>query len=247
MSRYIPHLLLKEMAGDLSALTAPNYATVRGAVLLADIAGFTPLAERLAAQRDGAEKLTGYLNDYFGELIDYILDSGGDVVKFAGDALLANWAQLPGETLEMAIRRAAACGLRVQEAMHGRHVDEGIKLSMRVMIGGGDLHHAIVGGIFDRYELTVWGSPMEQLAQVRPIGTAGDVVLSRQAWREISDTAVGEQCGDVGHRLDVMRTSIAAKPLPQIEAQSLQDAVMRQYVERGALRGSRPRRRALAV
>lgn len=237
MSRYIPHLLLKQMTGDLNAMTAPNYSTARGAVLLADIAGFTPLAERLAEQPDGAEKLTGYLNDYFGELIDAITDAGGDIVKFAGDALLANWAQLPGETLEMAIRRAAACGLRVQEAMHGRHVDEGIKLSMRVMIGGGDLHCAVVGGIFGRFELTVWGSPMEQLAQVRPIGTAGDVVLSRQAWREISDTAVGEQCGDVGHRLDVMRTSISAKPLAQIEPALLQDDVIRQYVPSAALSG----------
>jgi hypothetical protein len=31
------------------------------------------------------------LNLYFGEMIDFIVDAGGDVVKFAGDALMAVW------------------------------------------------------------------------------------------------------------------------------------------------------------
>ena len=62
------------------------------AVLFADISGFTALSERLAAKgADGVEELTQILNAYFGRLIEVIVDHGGDVVKFAGDALLAFW------------------------------------------------------------------------------------------------------------------------------------------------------------
>lgn len=48
------------------------------------------------------EKLTYYLNDYFGQLIRLIHSHGGDVVKFAGDALLAVWPT--DDEVQIAIR-----------------------------------------------------------------------------------------------------------------------------------------------
>ena len=62
------------------------------AVLFADISGFTALTERLARTGPaGVEELTELLNDCFGRLVKLVVDHGGDVVKFAGDALLALW------------------------------------------------------------------------------------------------------------------------------------------------------------
>ena len=65
-------------------------------VVLADISGFTKLAERLAKDNTGGEgrgteTLSRMLNSYFGRMIDMIYMGGGDVVKFAGDALLVVW------------------------------------------------------------------------------------------------------------------------------------------------------------
>ena len=62
-------------------------------VVLADISGFTALAEKLAKLPDGrgTEELSSRLNSYFGRMIDMIYEGGGDVVKFAGDALLVVW------------------------------------------------------------------------------------------------------------------------------------------------------------
>ena len=65
-------------------------------VVLADISGFTKLAERLARDNSGGEgrgteTLSRKLNNYFGRMIDMIYEGGGDVVKFAGDALLVVW------------------------------------------------------------------------------------------------------------------------------------------------------------
>ncbi len=59
---------------------------------VADISGFTPLTARFAREGPaGAEKLTGILNTYFGQLIELITSYWGDVLKFAGDALIAIW------------------------------------------------------------------------------------------------------------------------------------------------------------
>ena len=62
-------------------------------VVLADISGFTKLAERLArdntgGEGHGTETLSRMLNSYFGRMIDMIYMGGGDVVKFAGLTLI---------------------------------------------------------------------------------------------------------------------------------------------------------------
>ena len=67
-------------------------------VVLADISGFTKLAEQLAkdntrGEGQGTETLSQKLNSYFGRMIDMIYEGGGDVVKFAGDALLVVWRE----------------------------------------------------------------------------------------------------------------------------------------------------------
>ncbi len=69
-----------------------------GALLLADISGFTAITERLAERGPGgAEELRGLLDGAFQPLLELIAGTGGDVLKFAGDALLACWpAPRPG-------------------------------------------------------------------------------------------------------------------------------------------------------
>jgi class 3 adenylate cyclase len=92
VSSYLPALVLRRFATTPSLPTEPTSEHFTAAVLFADISGFTTLTERLAEQGAvGAEQLTQIINDYFSQLISVIHAQGGDVVKFAGDALLALW------------------------------------------------------------------------------------------------------------------------------------------------------------
>lgn len=94
----------------------PKMETLEGAVLIADIAGFTKLTETLGS-RDvaGVELLTKCINSFFGKVIDMVLHYGGDVMRFAGDSIICCFnaigdeKELPDLGLEKATLRSLQC------------------------------------------------------------------------------------------------------------------------------------------
>ena len=85
LSAQVPADRLRALAGRMQL---PS--TAAGAVLFADIAGFTPLTNALAqtlGPRRGAEELTRHLNVVYGALIAEVDRFGGSVVDFSGDAV----------------------------------------------------------------------------------------------------------------------------------------------------------------
>jgi class 3 adenylate cyclase len=92
LASYVPRLIQNRIIADPSPIESPVAEEVQAAMLFADISGFTRLTERLAEKGPaGVETLARILNEYFGQLIDIIHNYGGDVVKFAGDAVIAAW------------------------------------------------------------------------------------------------------------------------------------------------------------
>src|ERR671919_94527 len=92
LASYVPKLIQNRVILDPAPIESPVAEELQAAILFADISGFTLLTERLAEKGPtGVETLAHILNEYFGQLIDIIHDYGGDVVKFAGDAVIAVW------------------------------------------------------------------------------------------------------------------------------------------------------------
>jgi class 3 adenylate cyclase/tetratricopeptide (TPR) repeat protein len=192
IARFVPESVRRRLAIDPSPLTAPTGEAYDAAVLLADIKGFTRLSERLAEEGvRGAERLTACLNRYFGELLQIIRSRDGEVVKFAGDALLAEWSAGEGGLAE-ATERAASASLAIQALLHDFEVDAGVRLSMRISLGAGRLNGLHVGGVLGRWEYFVTGDPMKQLGAAQAAAEAGEVVCSRAAWELLSGTSEGE-------------------------------------------------------
>lgn len=74
------------LAGAGGSLVA---GVVPGTLVLADIAGFTALTERLArAGRVGAEETSDLLSGVFTRLLGVAFDYGGRLLKWGGDAVL---------------------------------------------------------------------------------------------------------------------------------------------------------------
>lgn len=94
LASYSPRIVLERFREDVTPPTEPTQHPFHGAVVFVDVSGFTKLSEALARQygtKQGAEKLNEYINEYFRLLIDAIIDAGGDIIKFAGDALQVIW------------------------------------------------------------------------------------------------------------------------------------------------------------
>src|ERR1700731_2409877 len=89
LALFLPRTVVAHLASLPGAPQQPREQVLQAAVMLADVAGFTALAERLSREGPvGAERLTRTLNAFFDPLVELIHAAGGDVLKFAGDALL---------------------------------------------------------------------------------------------------------------------------------------------------------------
>jgi len=67
--------------------------------MFADISGFTALTETYSAiGPEGAEKIAFVINTYMELMIKEIGKSGGDIFKFAGDAMIIIWPPSKAET-----------------------------------------------------------------------------------------------------------------------------------------------------
>jgi class 3 adenylate cyclase/tetratricopeptide (TPR) repeat protein len=172
----------------------PEQVDGAGAVLFADLAGFTPLTRRLAESGgSGAERLSEILDATFGRMAGIMERCGGDIVLFAGDAALAVWpAGADATGLAEATRRAADCGLRVVEALDGAQPEPGVRLRLRASVTAGALSMLRVGGVGGRWRYMVAGDAIRQLADVDAAGAPGDVLLSASAVAELGADAAGE-------------------------------------------------------
>lgn len=219
LASYVPGLVVRRLAADPAPLAEPAAERSAAAVFFADITGFTALGE-LLAQRGlaGSEDLAHLLNDYFGRLIALIHAHGGEVTKFAGDALLALWpiSELVArggrgarDALAEGTLRAVQCGLAVQEALHGYVTAEGIPLSLQIGLGAGDVYSVHLGGVFGRWEFLLSGDPLVQMSLAKERAQPGQVVVSPDAWGLIHDHCAGRPLA--GHYVAVESVS---PPLP---------------------------------
>src|SRR5574339_325269 len=165
LASYVPKLIQNRVIADPSPIESPVAEEFQAAILFADISGFTVLTEQLAERGPvGVETLARILNEYFGQLIDIIHDYGGDVVKFAGDAVIAVWPIVADDvaaggtgtihTISRADQwqwtmRAAECAVAVRDRLSNYKV-ESESLYLKLAVSTGNILAAHVGGVFNR-------------------------------------------------------------------------------------------------
>ena len=231
LTSYVPSQVVRRVAADPAPITEPQAERFPAAVLFADISGFTPLTERLAQRGPaGAEEMSHLLDAYFGQLIDLITAHGGDVVKFAGDALLAFWPATEEALPAQQTRRAAQCGFAVQATLNDYQVADGIHLFLKVSIGAGEVLAAHIGGMDDRWEFLVGGSPLVQMGIAENQAQPGDVVLSTEAWTLVENQCIGEKLSQGCVRLASLREKLPPHPLSPLSLASDAGTALRAYI-----------------
>ena len=199
LESFLPSYLLRQAAAG--ATLERWEARFPSAVLLADISGFTPLAEALArAGRRGAEELSALLEARFSRMIGLVQAYGGDVAQFSGDAITALFP-LAGKDLAMAVWRAAACGWAIQGDIAASKVlrtSQGdFPLQVRIGVGAGPTLVAVVGSPRSGLRHLLAGPARQGAVRALGLGRPGEVVLSRAALRAAADrvTAIPTRWG----------------------------------------------------
>lgn len=171
---YLPRRLIRRVD---AAPGHPQAVETAGVVLFVDISGFTTLTERLSAEKGaaGVDQLARVLDEKLGLIVDRVDAHGGEVVTFAGDAVLAWWeADAAGA---MAVAQALACSTEIAAALTAPI--EGITIRARQAIAAGPAR--LVGvGVAPRVVL-VQGEVITQLAEVAGRPPGGPATLTRAA------------------------------------------------------------------
>ena len=131
-------------------------------ILFNDLAGFTTLAETLAA-----EETARILNEHLTAMTTIVLESGGTVDKFIGDAVMAFW-NAPLDEPEHALK-ACQAAIAMQADLARRRADLGnVDLRMRVGIATGSV---IVGnmGSNTRFDYSAIGDHVNLAARLENV------------------------------------------------------------------------------
>lgn len=126
--------------------------------LFTDVAGFTPIAERL-----DPETLSRMMNAYLTPMTDIILAEGGFVNKYIGDAIMAVWGipyALPDHAAR-ACRAARACQRELERIRPLLKAEFGAELYMRIGVESGEVTAGNMGSA-RRFEYTVMGDTVNR-------------------------------------------------------------------------------------
>ena len=197
LASFLPDRLVRRLVEDPQGAGQAQADRTVGALLLADISGFTAITERLARRPDGAERLRGLLDGAFQPLLELICGTGGDVLKFAGDALLACWPAAgpdQGRGLAAATATAVGCAEAMQAALGRFAAAQRLPLALRIGVGAGEVVVLDIGGERERRELLVAGAAVPETTGAAERARPGQVVLSPAA-RDLAEQALGGHPG----------------------------------------------------
>lgn len=241
LASFVPDHLLRILDADPSPPSRAGFARVHGAVLHVDLVGFVALADRLAAgdRADGAEPLRMVLGAVFQDVVQCVLDAGGDVLKFTGDGLLALWQEERARETsqgrgELALR-AVRCALALTGLVDDVHPLPGLDLSLTCAVGVGDIAIARLGGMLDRWELLPAGAPLVQIRDAAWRAGSDEVVLSPEARALLGEAVEAEDIGDGFARVRSARRPPQGRERVRVAPRGDMEAALRAFIPAAAL------------
>ena len=117
---FVPEILVEFINRNVHRkknVLEPTSYFIQGVCLLVDISGFTKLSGEYCSQgKGGIDDLQRATNGFMGKLVEIIYQFGGDIVKFAGDAIICVFSNHTGSPLNVRRSIGGANGLRVSMA-----------------------------------------------------------------------------------------------------------------------------------
>jgi class 3 adenylate cyclase/tetratricopeptide (TPR) repeat protein len=177
---YTPRHLAEKILRDRAALEGERRTVT---VLFADAVGFTPLSERI-----DAEKVYGLMQGCIARMMDAVHRYEGTITSFTGDGVMALFGAPIAH--EDAARRAVAAALEMQASLAG-YLDEvkkqhSVDCRFRVGLNSGPV---VVGKISDNLNMdyTALGDTVNLASRMEEMAEPGTVYLTEDTHRQAGD------------------------------------------------------------
>jgi adenylate cyclase len=181
-SRYVNHQVA-DAAGSGEALSFEG-ARVDVAVLNSDLRGFSTISRGMEAPA-----VVAMLNEWLRGGVDSIIDYGGNIDKYIGDAVLAVFgAPVP---VEGPVRRAVIAAVEMMGSVMHLNDRRRSRGEEPLAIGTGiDFGEVVAGnmGSERRLEYTVIGSPVNNAAWLAGNARPMEILVTGSAWAELGGT-----------------------------------------------------------
>lgn len=186
--RYLSEEIVSTLLENPKGLELGGVQT-KVSILMADISGFTPIAEQLEPQ-----SVMRLLNNYLGAMTDIIMKYNGTIDEFIGDAILAIFgAPLSREDDS---DRAILCALEMQAAMEDINkcnAEQGLPIIKM----GASIHtgQVIAGNIGSekRAKYGIVGHTVNQVSRIEERCEAGKILISEST---LNDSKLSLATGD---------------------------------------------------
>jgi class 3 adenylate cyclase/tetratricopeptide (TPR) repeat protein len=178
---FVPEHVLRALLDHPTGVPIASPESTEAALLFADVVGFTPMSEALAAEGSyGTEELTRILNLWFDSMVGLVTRYGGSVAELAGDGLVAVFPY-ERRTRRPTERRAVQCALDMHAAV-GRFERVTTRagtfgVAMRVGLAAGPLLMTIMGDPTIRLEPVLAGEALDRAATAEHHARSGEIVV----------------------------------------------------------------------
>jgi class 3 adenylate cyclase/tetratricopeptide (TPR) repeat protein len=200
-----------------------------GAVLFADISGFTRLTGDLAREfgdQRGADEITRYLNLIYHVLITWIHQYRGSVISFAGDAITCWFDGDDG-------LRALAAGNGMKTAVAELISEHQLPVQIKIVITAGPTHRFTVGDPDIQLLDMLAGETVSQVTAAEKLLKPGEMLVSREvADRFQNFMSLGKPLATAGGDEFIRVSAFTAKvaPEPWVEEARLPDEILSQWL-----------------
>ena len=178
LSKFVPDEVARQAKSGEEHMRAGQGVVREATILFTDIEGFTTISEAMTPT-----ELIATLNEYFAVVTGPIIEHGGVINQFQGDAILATF-NIPDELPEHAAQ-AVRAAIAIQEALRDRNFS-GYILRCRVGINSGEIVGGLVG-TGDRLGYTVHGDDVNLAARLEQLNKEyGTRIIVSQRTRELA-------------------------------------------------------------
>jgi class 3 adenylate cyclase/ActR/RegA family two-component response regulator len=212
LGRYVSEEIADTLLENPDALDLGG-TQCKATIMMADIRGFTPIAEMLPPQQ-----VVKLLNNYLGAMSDVIKTYNGTVNEFIGDAILAIFGAPTSR--EDDSDRAIQCALAMQAAMadiNNKNQSENLpSIEIGISLNTGPVVAGNIGSL-TRTKYGVVGHTVNQTARIEDACPAGKILISEatlndaKAFLYISESQTLQAKG-ILEAINVFQLISASKP-----------------------------------